>query len=214
VHLLVTLSTLLGGSGPARLDGFGPITAELARKIAAKDAVFRRLVFDPMGRPQDLSTDAYPVTAEMRRWLEVRDATCIFPGCMCRAIWCDADHSVEYPEGETSCENCGLLCRKHHNLKTKKWWKLRRDPDGTLTWTSPLGFVWSRPPHTYEEFLDSPDPVDDWESEEEPIGSDPDPPPQAEIPWPDQPPPVDDEEYDYDEMARYHAHVRDLVLAN
>jgi hypothetical protein len=200
--LLVSLSTLLGGSGPGYLDGFGPITAELARKIAAKDVTFRRLVFDVLsGKPVELSVDRYELREQVRRWLDVRDRCCLFPGCNRRAVYCDADHAVEFPEGKTTCANCGLLCRKHHNLKTKKWWKLRRNDDDSVDWESPLGFTYHRPASTYEEFLDDPDPPDPFMPLSEVDRSDPDPP-DDDVPWPATvPPPRDERDVKYDELA-------------
>ncbi len=43
------------------------------------------------------------------------------------------------PPGQTSSENIAKLCRFHHRVKTHSDWDYRREPDGTLTWTSPLG---------------------------------------------------------------------------
>jgi hypothetical protein len=154
--LLITLPTLLGGDQPGWLDGYGPITASLARRIAAGDITFRRLLLDPeTGRPRDLSDTSYQLSAEMRRWIDARDRTCRFPDCRRRAIYCDADHAVEWPAGKTSCANCGLLCRRHHNLKTSKKWRLVRNNDDSVDWHSPNGFHWHVDPATYDEFLDT-----------------------------------------------------------
>ena len=214
--LLVSLSTLLGGSGPGHLDGYGPITAELARKIAAQDIRFRRLVFDPLtGAPVELSVDRYALSEEMRRWIDVRDRGCMFPGCNRRAVYCDADHALEYPEGETSCKNCGLLCRKHHNLKTKKWWKLRRNDDDSCEWVSPLGFVWERPASTYDEFLDDPDPPDPVAPLTEVDASDPDPPdPDDRWEMVLPPPPRDDRDVKYDDLAAFLHGSREWTLVS
>lgn len=206
--LLVSLPTLLGGSGPAYLDGYGPITAEMARRIAKSDIAFRRLVFDPMtGLPVDIGDRCHDLTEPMRRWLDVRDRECLFPGCCRRAVYCDADHAVEWPEGETTCDNCGLLCRKHHNLKTDKLWKLQRNPDNSVDWESPLGFTYHRDASTYEDFLDHPDVPDPWARDDE-VADDPDPPDVGEFPlgWRLRPPPPQDEDdVDYDAMVAANA---------
>jgi hypothetical protein len=158
-HLLIPLSTLLGGSAPGHLDGYGAITATMARTIAASDIRFRRLVFDPLsGKPLDLGKDSYALSPQLRRWIEARDRTCRFPGCERRAVFCDADHAVEFPLGDTSCANCGLLCRRHHNFKTSRAFRLVRHDDDSVEWTTPHGHRWRVPPATYEEFLDEPDP--------------------------------------------------------
>jgi hypothetical protein len=156
--LLITLPTLLGGDQPGYLDGYGPITASLARRIAASDIRFRRLLLDPeTGKPRDLGDSSHDLSPELRRWVEARDRTCRFPGCGARAVYCDADHAVEWPLGQTTCANCGLLCRRHHNFKTSKAWRLTRHDDDSVDWHSPNGFDWHVDPATYEEFLDPPE---------------------------------------------------------
>ena len=202
--MLIDLRTLLGGDGPAHLGGYGSITAETARRIAADDIRFRRLVFDPLtGKPVDVSPDTYELDASTRRWIEARDRWCMFPGCCRRAVYCDADHAVEFPEGKTTCDNCGLLCRKHHNLKTKKSWRLHRNEDDSVDWISPLRFRYYSPPSTYEEFVDLPDPPDPRAIEQNSPGEDPDPPDDDYV-WPEDPPPATDErEVHYDKLARF-----------
>lgn len=154
--LLITLPTLLGGDQPGYLDGYGPITASLARRIAASDVRFRRLLLDPAtGKPVDLGDSSYELSTEMRRWIDARDRTCRFPECRRRAVYCDADHGVEWPVGQTTCENCGLLCRRHHNFKTSKAWRLTRNDDDSVDWHSPFGFDWHVEAATYEEFLET-----------------------------------------------------------
>jgi hypothetical protein len=154
------LTTYLGlNDHPGELSGYGPITAETARQIA-DDAALRRLITDPLtGRGLDLGRKQYEPTAPLRRFIETRDRTCRFPGCSRRAMDSDIDHVTEWNrDGDTNPDNLHALCRTHHNLKTKKLWRVTVAGDGTETWTSPLGFV-------YTSFPDGP-PV-----------SDPDPPP-------------------------------------
>ena len=42
------------------------------------------------------------------------------------------------PPGQTATVNLARLCRFHHRVKTHSEWDYRREPDGSLTWTSPL----------------------------------------------------------------------------
>ncbi|MQA88072.1 MAG: HNH endonuclease, partial [Streptosporangiales bacterium] len=46
----------------------------------------------------------------------------------------------------TAAENLGPLCRRHHDLKQQPGWNVRRDPDGSYTWTSPTGHTYTTPP--------------------------------------------------------------------
>jgi hypothetical protein len=39
------------------------------------------------------------------------------------------------------------LCRFHHRVKTYSEWDYRREPDGSLTWTSPLGRTYTVDQH-------------------------------------------------------------------
>jgi hypothetical protein len=43
------------------------------------------------------------------------------------------------PSGQTSTQNTARLCRFHHRVKTHSAWDYQREPDGSLTWTSPVG---------------------------------------------------------------------------
>ena len=68
---------------------------------------------------------------------------CIFMGCRMAAERCDIDHRHPYHNGgRTICVNLAPRCRHHHVCKTRTLWQLERNPDGSHTWTSPLG-------HTY-----------------------------------------------------------------
>ena len=61
----------------------------------------------------------------------------------------DIDHALSWESGGvTSAENLGLLCRRHHRLKTHGHWALISNADGSCEWTSPVGkkyFVPARP---------------------------------------------------------------------
>jgi hypothetical protein len=161
--ITLDLTTYLGlNERPGELSGYGPITAETARRIA-DDAALRRLVTDPLtGRGLDLGRMQYEPSTALRRFIEARDRTCRFPGCARRAVDGDIDHATEWSRGgATNADNLHVLCRTHHNLKTRKLWHVAVGSDGIEAWTSPLGFV-------YTNFPDGP-PV-----------SDPDPPPDRD----------------------------------
>jgi hypothetical protein len=53
------------------------------------------------------------------------------------------DHTVLHSEGGPTCP-CNLvpLCRHHHRLKEANWTNTT-NPDGTITWTSPLGTTYT-----------------------------------------------------------------------
>jgi Domain of unknown function (DUF222) len=138
VQVTIAASTLLGlDDQPGELAGYGPITAEAARALAA-DGIWRRIVTDPLsGTVLDVGRTTYRPPAALADHVRTRDKTCRFPGCRQPAGRCDLDHSIPYPEGPTSASNMNCLCRHHHRLKHERNWSMDQDPDGTITWISP-----------------------------------------------------------------------------
>ncbi len=96
--------------------------------------------------------------AELRRWIHVRDRTCVFPGCRVPAHRADADHSVEHINGgETTDTNLGAACRHDHRLRHEGGWTLEQTSPGQFTWTSRLGHTYHRTPPP--ELDDLPEPM-------------------------------------------------------
>jgi hypothetical protein len=189
-HITVDLATAAGlADNPGELAGYGPITATTARAIL-HDATMRRLLTDPVtGRGIDLGRASYRPSAALRRLIAARDASCTFPGCTRPAIDCDCDHRTEWDrDGHTDSDNLHALCRMHHNLKTKKLWRVTLNPDGTDTWTSAFGFTYRRRDDNYPiQPLAPPDddhlPAD---ASDAMLDADPDPP-RADDPLPEAP---------------------------
>jgi hypothetical protein len=67
----------------------------------------------------------------MRRAIEVRDEHCVFAGCDAPPAWCDVHHLLEWDadHGDTSVENSGLLCERHHT-KVHHGFRVERDAEG------------------------------------------------------------------------------------
>ena len=144
VHVTVPVLTLLGATElPAHLDGYGPIDAETARRLAAHAPSFVRLLTHPIsGTVLDVDRTSYRPPADLKRWLEVRDGTCRFPGCNRRAVRCEADHSCDWQFlGRTAHENLGHLCALHHHLKHETSWSMRHLAGGVFEWRSPAGRI-------------------------------------------------------------------------
>ncbi|MQA86404.1 MAG: DUF222 domain-containing protein [Streptosporangiales bacterium] len=147
VQVTVGAGTLLGlDNRPGELAGYGPIPAQMARELAAC-GTWRRLLTDPAtGALLDYGRTAYRPPAALAEFVRARDVTCRFPGCRQPAWRSDLDHVIPYPHGPTAAENLGPLCRRHHDLKQQPGWNVRRDPDGSYTWTSPTGHTYVTPP--------------------------------------------------------------------
>jgi hypothetical protein len=151
VIVTVPVMTLLGHSEePGSLDGYGPIDADSARRLAAQAPSFRRLLVHPeTGVALSLGTEHYRVPAELRLWLHLRDGVCRFPGCTNPAIHSEIDHSraAEFG-GPTDAVNLAGLCGPHHRLKHATSWQLANRGDGILNWTSPTGKTYTTYPAT------------------------------------------------------------------
>jgi hypothetical protein len=142
INVTVSLGTLLGcDNQPAHLDGYGPITAALARHLATDETgTWRRLVTDHTGQLLDYGRRTYRPPANLTHHIIARDQTCTFPGCQRPAKLCDLDHGEAWGDGgETTRDNVTALCQRHHNAKHHAGWRITRHPDGTREWTSPTG---------------------------------------------------------------------------
>lgn len=150
VSVAIDLPTLLGlAENPGQLAGYGAIPASVARKLAA-DATWQRFVSDPTtGNLLDFGRETYLPPQELVDFLLARDRTCRFPGCRRSGQLADIDHAQSWETGgETNPANLGLLCRRHHRMKTHGGWDLSSNADGSCMWNSPLGkqyFVPARP---------------------------------------------------------------------
>ena len=150
ISVAIDLPTLLGlAENPGQLAGYGAIPASVARKLAA-DGTWQRFVSDPTtGNLLDFGREKYIPPQELVDYLLARDRTCRFPGCRRSGQLADIDHAHSWESGgETNPANLGLLCRRHHRMKTHGGWKLKSNADGSCTWESPVGkqfFVPARP---------------------------------------------------------------------
>ena len=144
VNLTIDLNTLLGlDENPGILIGYGAIPAQVARELAA-DGKWRRFITDPItGNLLDYGRDTYEPPQALIDFLMARDRTCRFPGCRQPARTADIDHAHPWATGGmTSPENMGLLCRRHHRMKTVGGWDLESFADGSCRWTSPSGKIY------------------------------------------------------------------------
>ena len=148
IGVVVAASTLLGlDEEPGELLGAGPITAPLARRIAA-EGTWRRLLVDPRtGRLDEVSVDSYHPPQDMVEHVIARDGTCRGIGCRVPARHSDLDHIRPWPAGPTETANLHPAHRLHHRIKTLTDTTVHVDPDGTTVWTLPSGRSYRVPPH-------------------------------------------------------------------
>ena len=141
LNLTLDLPTFLGlNENPGVLAGYGEIPASAARLLAT-DAKWRRFITDPVsGNLLDFGRLTYEPPQALVDFIVARDRRCRFPGCRQPARVCDIDHAIPWEQGgRTSQKNLGLLCRRHHRMKTHGGWQLLSNEDGSCLWTSPEG---------------------------------------------------------------------------
>lgn len=147
VHVTITAETLERlADTPGSIDGYGPVTAEIARKTVMEN-IDGEWVFAVTDNGKVVATGTLarrPTEAQQRR-IFADYPTCIFPGCRMPARNCDLDHRKPVSQGgPTHNDNVGPLCRHHHMGRHHAPWLLARKPNGDHTWTSPLGHDYVR----------------------------------------------------------------------
>jgi len=143
IQVTVAADTLLGlDDAPAHLTGYGPITAETARRLAADESgTWRRLLTDPdTGALLDVSRDRYRPAARLRAFVAARDDRCAFPTCNQPGYRCEYDHIQPFAAGgRTTRSNGALACRRHNQAKAQTGWSYRQGRDGSFRWQSSTG---------------------------------------------------------------------------
>ncbi len=144
VDIHIDLETLAGLiDNPAEIPGFGPVLADVGRRLALEHGRQWQVTVTYQGAPVWTGvTRRRPDTALARR-IRARYRRCVFPGCRMPARSCDLDHTQPWCEGGATCEhNLAPLCRHHHMLRHSTW-TYRRLDDGRHQWTSPLGWTYT-----------------------------------------------------------------------
>ncbi|MCK6212767.1 13E12 repeat family protein, partial [Georgenia sp. EYE_87] len=86
----------------AYLEGYGPITPDLARALAA-GGTWRRLVTDPVtGTVTHLGRSVYRPPAALQALVRARDVTCVRPACTHLARRAQIDHTKAWSAGGTT----------------------------------------------------------------------------------------------------------------
>jgi hypothetical protein len=163
IEVLIPANTLLGlDDDPCELTGYGPIPAELARRIA-EDGTWRRLLTDPTnGTVLEASTTRHDPGALVSETLLARHPVCAWPGCNRASRECDRDHGTPFAQsGRTSLAGLAPYCEYHHVIKdTPAWgWKTTNHPDGSVTLTTPTGHRYTTVPPTRGPITNPPQPT-------------------------------------------------------
>ncbi|HJQ01015.1 MAG TPA: DUF222 domain-containing protein [Jatrophihabitans sp.] len=156
IQVVVSADTLLNlNDQPAHLTGYGPITAQAARRLAAdQSGTWRRLLTDPdTGQLLDISQQHYRPAQRLRDYVHARDDTCAFPTCTQPGYRCEYDHIIPFADGgSTSRSNGALACRRHNNSKNNTGWSYTLGADGSFIWTTSTGHSYrGRPPQRWDK---------------------------------------------------------------
>lgn len=148
VNVTLPASSLLGvADAPAMLAGFGPITAQAGRELAA-NAVWRRIITDPVtGAVLDVGRTRYRPPAPLAEHILIRDVTCVWPSCERPATGpgVDIDHIIDWVlGGATADHNLGSFCEKHHVDKHQTGWQVSQPIPGRFDYVSPTGHTYIR----------------------------------------------------------------------
>ena len=129
---------LAGSHGGAELDTLGPVSREVARRLACDAKVF--LSADRAdGRSIDLGRARRDPSDAQRIVIRRRDKGCRFPGCG-HTEFTDVHHITHWIEGgPTDLENLIELCDEHHRLVHEMGWSVSGDANQELTFRSPTG---------------------------------------------------------------------------
>ncbi|MGA7203449.1 MAG: HNH endonuclease signature motif containing protein [Specibacter sp.] len=171
VVLIPALSLVGASSDPAILEGYGPISIDVAKRLLANAPSFYRAFTDPFtGEPLALNPDTRKVSKKMRIMLRAANEFCTFPGCTTKAAHAEQDHLTPWELGGKTIEaNLEPLDKRHHLLKHFKddrtrqgqrrtnqtperaamklrGWTPTMTPSGVPGWTSPAGRYYAPQP--------------------------------------------------------------------
>jgi hypothetical protein len=141
-----------GGGGVAEIQGVGPISAEVARRLAC-DASISFSVERKDGSILDQGRARREPTTAQRIEIARRDKGCRFP-CCTFGEFTHVHHVRHWADGgQTNQDNLITLCGRHHRAVHELGWKMEGTADGVMTFTSPTGHhmksvpspTWRRP---------------------------------------------------------------------
>jgi Domain of unknown function (DUF222) len=136
VHADMTF--LAGGDGGAELDVLGPVSREVARRLAC-DAKVLLSGDGPSGRSLNLGRTRRDPSDAQRLEIRRRDKGCRFPGCT-HTEFTDVHHVRHWIDGgPTDLVNLVELCDQHHRCVHEMGWKASGDANIELTFRSPTG---------------------------------------------------------------------------
>lgn len=127
------------GTPDCYIDNQVGIPVETARRLSCSCKVVTALT--NKGEPLSIGRSSRAIPTAIKRALDIRDRTCVFPGCDCHKHL-DAHHIQHWAnDGETSLWNLIKVCHHHHTLLHEGQYSVERLADGELLFKRPDGSV-------------------------------------------------------------------------
>ena len=125
---------------PAEVPSVGTIPIEVVRAMAA-EARLRMLTIDPdNGRLLHRNPTSWRIPRDIQAFADTAYVNSVGPYSTVPADRCDGEHIIRHPEGPTDNTNIAPMDRGWHVPKTHAPGMLvKRKPDGSIEWTTPLG---------------------------------------------------------------------------
>lgn len=123
------------------------MVADIARQVAVtqSESEWRYKITDPAtGMPVAIGTTRRRPNSEQARYVELRDLSCVFPGCRIPAQECDLDHIDPWERTHhTTVLSLAPGCRPDHVRRHQHGWTYTPTPGGDYLWTSPLSHAYT-----------------------------------------------------------------------
>lgn len=145
VHAPLELLLGVQSDEVAEIAGVGPVSAEVARRLAC-DAQVTLSVEGRDGCILDQGRARRDPTVAQRIEIDRRDKGCRFPGCTYNEFT-DVHHVRHWTKGgETNLDNLVTLCGRHHDAVHELGWIMAGDANDAIAFTSPQGRVMTSVP--------------------------------------------------------------------
>src|SRR4051794_21743663 len=153
INLCATPAALLGLTDtPAVIPETGtPVPIDTVRAMAHEATLRWMTISESDGSLIDYVPTSYRLSRPLHEFIDAKYVASVGPHATTPATRTDGEHLIPYgdPGGDTSPDNTVPMDRGWHNAKTHLGFKVKRHPDGSITWTTPLGQSYTVYPYDY-----------------------------------------------------------------